>query len=187
MKSEFTILEKTALRRIIAIFSAALITFNMLGSLTVFVIFKFGPSDSRIYRSSSKNSVDISIFKIDRELFGRSSVEYTFFDENEFKYQGKMFDVIKKLMVGDTLFIYCIRDKEEENIVSTIITENENRENIPQKSIALRVSLKNMLLEGLTTSSNYQICIPTSNRFPAYIAFLPNHFFPEILTPPPRS
>lgn len=47
-------------------------------------------------------------FKINSEL--------NFHDENEFEYKNQMYDVIDQITIGDSVYINCISDTEEDNL-----------------------------------------------------------------------
>ncbi|MEJ2103414.1 MAG: hypothetical protein P8X47_02420, partial [Ignavibacteriaceae bacterium] len=39
-------------------------------------------------------------------------------EENEFEYKNEMYDVAKIERIGDNVFIYCVRDEMEEQLIA---------------------------------------------------------------------
>lgn len=50
-------------------------------------------------------------------------------DENEFEYKGQMYDIISKKTSGDSIYINCISDKEEDHLKDVAIHQIIKAEN----------------------------------------------------------
>jgi len=57
-------------------------------------------------------------------------------DENEFRWQGEMYDVVSKKMQGDRLVITCISDKEEERLLAHYLATTEQNQKKSKNSLA---------------------------------------------------
>ena len=65
-------------------------------------------------------------------------------EENEFEYKGKMYDVAKIDISGDYVFIYCIRDEMEEQLIANfekVTGTNSARDRIASSPRVLQTSL----------------------------------------------
>ena len=69
----------------------------------------------RAILTSKQNSSLLLKLKFAKNEFFR---DLNWKDEYEFEFNGEMYDVAKIERSGDTVFIYCIRDKNEELLIS---------------------------------------------------------------------
>jgi hypothetical protein len=106
-------------RRLISIILLFAILFNICGYYFTFIIIKQGFRKDFItelkYAIHEKSIVIISI--TDQEMdSGKSSFKWT--EDEEFSYQGKMFDVITQQKQGALNIFRCLNDKNEEILLS---------------------------------------------------------------------
>lgn len=52
-------------------------------------------------------------------------------EDNEFHYRGKMYDVISKKIIGEKLYITCINDSKEEELIDLYISITKKENNKP--------------------------------------------------------
>ena len=106
-------------------------------------------------------------------------------DDNEFEFEGKMYDIVKIEMDKDEVIVYCIWDKREDELIS--IYEKHCRNNSAKDKIHSS--------QNSTNTSNLlaiQYEFPTPGRID-YVIFLSekctNNYhsvFKDSLTPPPK-
>jgi hypothetical protein len=60
----------------------------------------------------------------------KKNTDFTFDGENEFEYKNQMYDVISRKNIGDSIYIICISDTEEDNLrdiaMSQIMSSGNN-------------------------------------------------------------
>ncbi len=49
-------------------------------------------------------------------------------DEDEFRYDGVLYDVIREVQAGDAVVFYCLHDIEEENLLLLLDTINKKKD-----------------------------------------------------------
>jgi hypothetical protein len=120
-----------------------------------------------------------------------SNYEFTYLlrwkGDDEFKFKGKMFDVIKIERTQNQIIIFCIRDEKEEMLISSfekIFKRNFSSDNINSNS---GISLLNVQLLGLpiyqyTLERNFSFNILSGGYTNCY-----NSKFSEANTPPPKA
>ncbi len=60
------------------------------------------------------------IFKFSKSDFNDRGINIEWKDDDEFKYENEMFDVIKKEIRNDTVYLYCMRDESESELYSIL-------------------------------------------------------------------
>lgn len=103
---------------------------------------------------------------------------------DEFSFQGQMYDVIKELQLGDTTIVYCVPDSKETALIKSFLQQSEKQAPLKEKN-----SLPVQLL-----STPYLVAEPNTGLHFAplkllhhtqYAFFLP-YAEQVILTPPPQ-
>lgn len=88
-------------------------------------------------------------------------------DEDEFHYRDNMYDVITKKIVGDKLFITCINDDKEEELIDRYIDIAKKENNKPgnaSSGMQLMLSLvfvspENYLIPSFNISSHLPVSV----------------------------
>lgn len=174
------------MKRVFAIFLASLLIFNMLGGIVIFMIFKSPLGNSPIQRSRFSDKVEITILRLSANP-DHSDTEYRFLDKHELKFNGKMYDIITKVRTEDSLFVYCIEDETESNILNAITILFKETDNESPAGKVMTISLKNIIQEGLPSGANVFPIFNRAENFKNIQAAKLFSFPPEILTPPPRA
>jgi hypothetical protein len=121
------------------------------------------------------------------ELFVLSTKKYqdSKVDENELKLGGKMYDIARVKLKDDLVFVYCVHDKKEDNLltlIGTIVSEPlEDRSDIP-------VTVMNFIsLIFLSESYHYQSWKQADVDSDSLYLFSIQLHTPRIDCPPPRQ
>ena len=102
-------------------------------------------------------------------------------DENEFRYQGQMYDVIEKKIAGAILILHCISDKKE---TALLLEYQKNTKRHSSTSNIFR-----LITAQFDLPNKYQLLSPVSmvkKYFSGYSFSLQNPV-PAIVPPPPDS
>ncbi len=77
------------------------------------------------------------ILGFDRQELIGSVTGFRWIDENEFRYQGRMYDIISKEERGDSVYLYCIEDSAESDLYAVLdkIIENDSEDPDEQKAL----------------------------------------------------
>jgi hypothetical protein len=56
---------------------------------------------------------DVELIKLKKSDIGNHSLNFSWKDEGEFRFNNRMYDVIREEIVGDTIYFYCLHDDKE--------------------------------------------------------------------------
>jgi hypothetical protein len=102
-------------QKLIAILLLACLCFALLGYHLVFYFqLETVKSEMKAFLQKQKDLKDV----IQLSLTNEESEQLHWEDENEFRYQGEMYDVIEKKAFKDQLLIRCIPDKKETSLLN---------------------------------------------------------------------
>ena len=126
------------------------------------------------------------VFKFAREDFDRNFVGIEWKNENEFRKDEAMFDVLKVEEKNDSIYIYCIHDEKESDLYSVLdkflYQADENSENDETSTLNLFLSQ----FFSIAPCSDLSLQPPVDNNY--YYSFADQLLEGEILlnTPPPQ-
>ena len=108
--------------------------------------------------------------------------------EGEFRYEGKMYDIVRRELRGDTTVYYCVNDVQEEKLFADL--DEQIRSALPSSTAAKSTSsiaaLKLVIKEAIACTG-FRAMPPCRPYLPTRTGL---HSFqaisPEIPTPPPR-
>ena len=105
-------------------------------------------------------------------------------DDNEIRYKGKMYDIIKEAKENNILYINCISDRNEDNLFEILFKINK-QDDPDGKSEPLY--FKNLLIKNYILNENDIIHFDHKDK-QSYIHLLPIYNSPveEIILPPPE-
>lgn len=130
---------------------------------------------------------NLTLVKIDiKNGEPQSTDEFERVNGHEIKYYGNMYDIYQEEIKGDTLFIYCLSDENEDKLDEAfsdyVNKDNGNMMNVPVKNILM--SIIKIALPPVTI--NYG-----SFSFYNYISIKPANIllteFIDVLVPPPKT
>ncbi len=126
----------------------------------------------------------LTILKIpQKDLSG--NMEFIEFDETEFSYYGKMYDVIRKEISGSDVIFYCYNDENEDalNTAFTYFVQQNTKPNIDNPVTNL---IKNLIKDAYFVKYLSRI---NQNSFCEFILINIQPYrnvFLEVITPPPK-
>jgi hypothetical protein len=177
------------LKKIAPILLIIVLLYNAIGYLIVFKGVQYSVKKEikrKIKRSVPENElflVKVTENDIDSHRDGFKFVE----EEKEFVYKNKMYDVVERKTINDTIYLKCINDIQEEELFASLDQQIkqtlENSIPVKQKSLHL---VQNIIKDGVITNKiNINSSIITKVQF-AEISESTYITFHVVLTPPPN-
>ncbi len=109
------------MRKIIPVFLAFLILYNGLGYIIVFKSFQYAiRKEVKRKIKSSVPEKDLIIIKLTSADISSCKNGYKKIDINEFRLSGKMYDIVRTEVSGDTTILHCFNDTKEEQLFSNL-------------------------------------------------------------------
>ena len=115
-----------------------------------------------------------------------SEASFSWEDEDEFYYNGEMYDVVEKKMANGSLYITCINDSKENilvNQLAEIAKKQNNNSNKPGSSIQLLLSLEFVSPGSAAISSLFILKELPVDKYKTSL----RQICREIITPPPQA
>jgi hypothetical protein len=127
-------------KKLIAILVIILLSFAFLGYHLVFS-FQIASVKSQMkdFLQKQEQHKDIVLLSLSKE----ESKQLSWENENEFRYKGEMFDVIKKKANGNLVLIRCIPDKKETYLLNEY--QKNNRRNTSNSTIVQLITAQFIL------------------------------------------
>lgn len=127
-------------------------------------------------------------FRFDKNEMEKSVNYIEWIEDDEFRINGEMYDVVKKKVSGDTVYLYCLHDEKESVLLSTIEKLLNQLINDPPKTLNNFNNFINLLSQLYSNPPIQDYILPIGDKY----------FFPSItynildgvyfhITPPPRS
>jgi hypothetical protein len=129
---------------------------------------------------------ELIVFKVSKHNMLYNSLPINWKEENEFEYNGKMFDIVKTETMHDTIIYHCVNDDKEGKLIKEFkkfVTEHGNKKTHHSKtnnslvSVIIPGFIKNKYLLKLDVSFFY-LNIQSSFGYKSFINETP--------TPPPK-
>lgn len=124
------------MKRIIAIFLLFFLVLNTLGTI-VYHYFNQAiiRAEMKALMNSNLSQNDFEILKIEN-----NSKFFQRIHKKEFRYKGKMYDIIREVHSNNATIYYCINDKKEEQLMDTISKNFDTSDDgISSNKISLRI------------------------------------------------
>ena len=102
--------------------------------------------------------------------------------EGEFKYNGKMFDIVAVIQNEDNVILYCIPDHNEE-ILNKVFNDNVDQQSSAAKPVKNIIKL--LVQDGLINIKNFIIEIRSEFNYKNNSSPKPHKTTIEVLLPPP--
>jgi hypothetical protein len=171
------------LKKLLGVFLILLIFLNSAGFVILFFQADSGNRIEMRERISTHNYAnDLNIITIDKKNINLLIRK----NENEFEYRGKMYDVIKAENTNNLIILYCLIDKEENNLNNYLHgLLDENRDKHHQNS---QRNMNHIVISPVIIKGRYII-----NRTDEIYSFSPNAILNyksitlNLLTPPPKD
>ncbi len=109
------------MRRTIATFFLCLYLYNFAGYLAVFLILQ-SRTQSEIKKKIAADIPDsqLTLLSFPVDLLKQESDLFQWVEEHEFRHEGAMYDVVRMRTAGDSAYFLCIRDRDEERLLSNL-------------------------------------------------------------------
>jgi hypothetical protein len=176
------------MKRLLSILFLFIFLFNLSGYFIVFKIEEFA-IEREMKAYIKKNISDIELEKViiaDSVIASSSCFRYT--EENEFVYNGKYYDVVRKTSdIGMTIF-FCINDSDEEKLFESLqdyIRQNSDQDT-PSRNKSVNLE-KNIIKEALPDDHPFCFCsFSSKNSCFSYDSILTDQDIP-VYSPPPKA
>jgi hypothetical protein len=159
------------LKKLLAIFLALLISFNLAG---IFLVFKIQQSQIRhdIKMKLKQGVPDEELHKISFAFNALHLIDWVRKDK-EFKYRNQMYDVVRKETDGKQVHFFCVNDTQETqlfvNLDAMVNSQTGEDSSHPSSGVTKKI-LKLLSLVYLPETSNETrfISCPAQKSCPAY-------------------
>ena len=176
------------MKKSLSILIAILFIYNSVGYLIAFKSLQYGIKKE--IKSKILGNLDEKELVLIKFLSHPDQQQYKLFhwkEENEFEYNGNMFDVVKQYSVNDTIYYYCINDLKENELFGNLNVQVD-------QNMASSTMANNLIkLFKLTVDQSYLFSFSIDNLVQAskatYCSCITPGLLPvqqEIDTPPPE-
>ncbi len=153
---QFQPLRRDEMQRVLAILLLFLMLFQTAGHLFVFKI------QQHQIRREMKQRIKAGVPEAELVLFkflaGNPDLAVQRVEEHEFRYQGKMYDLVREASHGDTTWYHCISDAKETQLFA-------NLEDLVKKELAGNPQHRKQIDELLRLSGALYCCHKTEDFF----------------------
>jgi hypothetical protein len=114
-----------------------------------------------------------------------NSKRFQLLDDHEIRYDGKMYDIVKRDEVNGDIILLCISDENEDKLEKAFINHIENNNN-DKSTTPVKNILKQLIADGLVNILSESF---SSERVVKYTSFFINNYqspLSEITDPPPN-
>lgn len=109
------------LKKILAILFLSIFLYNTIGYLVVFKKIQYGIKKEIKTRIKNKlDEKDLVLIKYPSHPDKAQRKLFHWKEENEFLYDGNMYDVVRKYSIHDTTYYYCINDTKEKDLFGNL-------------------------------------------------------------------
>ncbi len=174
-------------RLVIYFIIASIFLSNSIGLIIVHNQIKFFHKKA-IKESIKANTFDEVVEILSFSKTGLMNREYDlkFIEEYEFRFNGKLFDIIDSWESGDTIFYKCINDTKEEKIEEAFVqyvVNNSEREDLP---LPIKQVINSIIQDLYFIGTNSLITPPGISYLKVQFNSSLIEYFSEIPDPPPR-
>lgn len=161
-------------------------------SFGYFIVFKSVQySIRKEIKQIARQKIDVNsleCFEFSLEYLHNPDKDFKWIESKEFRYKGKMYDILKTEKTQNTIKLYCINDEKEEVLVDNFLkfSNDFSGTNIPQNQ-SRQIALKFLQLIGVLNSSDSQTIFTTEISDDTYFEHKYKNVILEKLSPPPKS
>jgi len=133
---------------------------------------------------------DLHKHKLVSFVFSKSDFQrnprFTFDDEDEFEYNKQMYDVVKKKITNDSVYVTCISDTEEKNLRDFAMVQIlTGQENAAGKELPIFKFRLDHYTNSFQTNFSYDVAKQNKKRFVNYNTEKSNSPYIHVSSPPP--
>jgi len=133
-------------------------------------------------------NADLVAFSIRNDSLKNLSNYFNFFDEDEFRHDGKMYDIVRKENSGSYTILYCLPDEKESRLFANLdkLVKNELGNNpLTKKS---KINFQNFIGNLFFNSPEHPIYIQgASKELSSHYSFSTICWKKETASPPPLA
>lgn len=176
------------LKKLLAYIVLILFTYNLAGYYVVFKGWQKGIRSQikEQIRHDSKLS-DIEVLTFSKADLKQKRIALEWEKEDEFRFNGNMYDVVSRNESSDSITFTCINDRKEKKLIDQFQAfVNQQHNNVPSKHSNPFKILENLVKDYCTQQAILQNCKEGIIIYkPELNVYLPNTYI-EVLSPPPR-
>jgi len=181
------VVQSPKMKRLIAYLFLFLYSYNLAGYLVVFSV------RQNLVRSEVKRALKASVPQAEliRFAFHTSSLEQgdyplQWIEDNEFRYAGGMFDIVRSHTTGDTTYFFCVNDIQEEELFVDL--DNHVRHEMGNQCSGGGLdAFKDAFKESYSKGCTIPIVLPTELIHPAPFASMYKSIVLDTASPPPKT
>lgn len=129
------------MKKVIVYIIVIIFTFNLAGYYIGFIFLKY--SIHYEVKKMILNNIDekqITLIKLHKD--DRKGPDFKMYEENEFRYKGSFYDIVRSKTINDTIYYYCINDKKESALFAKYEKYVNNNKDLTS---SMRKKTKNIL------------------------------------------
>lgn len=149
------------------------------------IVFQFQIAEAKTEMQQHIHSALYSKVYSDLVFDQKHIADISWIEEDEFRWNGEMYDVISKESLGDSLLIRCIPDNKETLLVCQYLRSGKDNESGQQPSTYL-IRLMNSYFLSTTLEVPAAIQHRIYKIYKPYSFYILANFLP-VSTPPPRA
>ena len=131
----------------------------------------------------------LTILKFEKSNIRMDSDNLQWIEDNEFRYENLMYDLVKTKVVGDSVYLYCIMDEEETKLYAYFekYLQHSKKKDLDQlKDISsVNIFLSQLYSNSLNADFENHLHLTDQNYYYLTLSTLDGENF--LHTPPPRS
>lgn len=173
------------MKKTVAIFLILIFTINLFGGVLLYFIQKSEiQKEFRQYLKHSINEKSLTLIKITESDKSKHLIHFT--KNDEFRYKGSMYDIVKKKVIKNTIYYYCFSDKKEDKLRKNFVNNFKRSDEGSNSARRNFLKLAKMLTFGFLDSKDKFANIVIEKVTIFYIEHNHISFIPETSSPPPR-
>jgi hypothetical protein len=171
------------MKRIVSFVLLLLFLYNFIGYFPVFEIMqqKIKADVEKEIKTNLRNR-KLEVLRIPRSVYQNPGKNFHRVNEHEISWNGNLYDIVKQEVSSDTIIIYAVHDKAEENLFSMLDHQIKNYvdSNKPLKNKGSGKPVKNSIKEYFFEYSRlcfklenesleqefYSVFLPSANKTP---------------------
>jgi hypothetical protein len=173
-------------RRITSIFIISIFIYNSFGFLALHPLLSIYYKNLGMQQANTPSKEElVELFVFNKEDLLGQKIDFRWIHSREFKYDGEMYDVVKKVEDDKQVFLYCINDAREKNLEEEFEKVfNENSSENKQRPVTYNHF--NILLSEPVQSEQIGYALVYEFEFNYLRTDSYNSPYLEIPSPPPR-
>ena len=169
---------------VLSVFLLGVVLFNLVGTPVIFYFIQKGIK-KEMKRVILSEIPDQKLTAIDMPvgLAEQTKSGFVWIEPHEFTYKGKMYDIVRSVILGDTVRYYCVNDTDEEELIKTYSKQTKQKKPVstPAAQVLITIFVSSFGINELKCfCSDELIGIQTHNSRP-----LPGET--DLPDPPPRQ